>query len=328
MIRSGSLFLIALVLAAGCARKADEDESAPPSDRKVPVKVSRVTTGEAEVTVAAIGKTDVLRKQKVYSPIAGVVTSISVLEGSFIRAGAVLAVIRTKEAQAALSGAEALASAAMNEDERQEARRALELAKRSNNVAVLKSPFDGYITQRLVGERELVAENAELVTVVDLSSVAFVAQVQLKDIGSVAVGQGAKIDFPSMPSRTFRSRVEAISPRAVAENQTIFVRLGFEEGILHEGMLKAEMPGSAKIAVGRHADALFVPKQALIRNDETNESFVFVMSADSIALRIPVRVGIQSDSSVEILPGQLRRGMTIITEGNYGLDDSTRVEVR
>lgn len=328
MTRRVSLFLIFLFIAAGCVRKADEDESVPPSDRKVPVKVSRVSVHDAEVTVYSMGRTDVLRKQKVYSPIAGVVTSIAVLEGSFVRAGAAIAVIRTREAQAALNGAEALAAAAVNEDQRQEARHALELAKRSNNVAVMKAPFDGYVTQRLVGERELVAENAELVTLVDLSSVVFLAQVQLQDIASVAVGLRAMVEFPSIPTRTFRTNVEAISPRAMAENQTVLVRLGFDESVLHEGVLKAEMPGSVKIVIGRHPNALFVPKQALIRNDETNECFVFAVAADSIAQRIRVSIGVQSDSSVEVLSGQLRRGMAIITEGNYGLDDSTRVEVR
>jgi RND family efflux transporter MFP subunit len=276
-----------------------------------------------------VGKTDALRKQKVYSPIAGIVTAMHIQEGSFVRSGETIAVIRAKEAQASMAGAEVLLRSATTDHQRQEAQHALELAKRSDNVAVMKAPFDGYVAQRLVSESEIVAENAELATLIDLSTVVVVAQVPMQDVGSVRLGQKALVEFPAISGRTFDARVDAISPQATIESQTVPIRLRFtgEETSLN-ATIRTEMIATVVIVTGKRSNALFVPKQALIRNDETGQFSVFTITGDSIAKKINVNVGIQLDSMVELRTDRLKAGMPIIVEGSYGLADSMHIEVR
>jgi multidrug efflux pump subunit AcrA (membrane-fusion protein) len=88
------------------------------------------------------------------------------------------------------------------------------------------------------------------------------------------------------------------------------------------------MIASVGIVTGKRSNALFVPKQALIRNDETGQSSVFTITNDSIARKVDVEVGVQLDSAVEIRTNQLKAGMPVIVEGSYGLADSTRIEVQ
>jgi multidrug efflux pump subunit AcrA (membrane-fusion protein) len=323
-----TVFIVSMLL-VGCTRRQEEEHSSENADVRVPVTIAAVSTGDASATIRAVGKTDALRKQKVFSPIAGIVTALHIQEGSFVRSGETVAIIRTKEAQAAIAGAEALLQSATSEHQKQEAQHALELSKRSDNVAVLKAPFDGYVAQRLVSESEVVAENAELATLIDLSTVVVVAQVPMQDVGSVKVGQRALVEFPSINGRTFEARVDAISPQAMIESQTVPVRLRFtEEKARLNTSIRTEMIASVGIVTGKRLNALFVPKKALLRNDETGQYSVFTMTGDSIAIKIDVEVGVQSDSTVEIRTNRLRSGMPVIVEGSYGLADSTRVEVR
>jgi membrane fusion protein (multidrug efflux system) len=320
---------ITCMMLVGCTGRREEEHSPENADVRVPVTIAAVSTGDATVTIRTVGKTDALRKQKVYSPIAGIVVALRIQEGSFVRSGETIAVIRTKEAQAAIAGAEALLESATTEHQTEDARHALELATRSNNAAVLKAPFDGYVAQRLVSESEVVAENAELATLIDLSTVVVVAQVPMQDVGSVKLGQKALVEFSSIVGRTFEARVDAISPQAVVESQTVPVRLRFSaERTSLNTLIRTEMIASVGIVTGKRPNALFVPRQALIRYNETGLYSVFTMTGDSIARKIDVEVGVQSDSTVEIRTTQLRLGMPVIVEGSYGLADSTRVEVR
>jgi multidrug efflux pump subunit AcrA (membrane-fusion protein) len=325
--RLPALFITVMML-AGCTRRQEGEQPAGNSDVRVPVVVAAVSIGDASVAIHAVGKTDALRKQKVYSPIAGIVTALHIQEGSFVRSGETVGIIRSKEAQSAIAGAEVLLRSATTDRQKQEAQHALELAKRSDNVAVLKVPFDGYVAQRVVSESEIVAENAEIATLIDLSTVVVVAQVPMQDIGSVKLGQKALVEFSSINGRTFNARVDAISPQAMIESQTVPVRLRFTWEKSLKTSIRTEMIASVGIVTGKRSNALFVPKQALIRNDETGQFSVFTMTSDSIARKIEVEVGVQLDSTVEIRSGQLKAGMPVIVEGSYGLADSTHVEVR
>ena len=319
---------MALML-AGCVRRQGGEESAESANVKVPVTVAIISSGTASVTIRSVGKTDALRKQKVYSPIAGIVTTLHIQEGTSVHSGDVIAIIRSKEAQATIAGAEGLLQSATTDQQKQEAKQMLDLANRSDNVAVLKAPFNGYVSQRLVSESEVVAENAELATLIDLSTVVVVAQVPIQDIGSVKIGQKAFIDFPSIAGRKFDATVDAVSPQAVVESQTVPVRLRFDdEKSQINNPIRTEMIASVSIVTGKRNAALFVPKRSLIRNDETGTYSVFIMTPDSIAKKIDVEVGVQADSLIEIHSSQLKSGMPVIVEGSYGLADSTHVEVR
>jgi multidrug efflux pump subunit AcrA (membrane-fusion protein) len=320
--------LLAAALLAGCGRHRDDDDQPNESvEPRVPVKTAPIREGQATITIHAVGKTDALRKQKVYAPIAGIITSLRIQEGSSVRSGGTIALIRTKESQAAIAGAEALLQSAATDAQRQEAQHALDLAKRSDNLSAVKAPFDGYVAQRLVSESEVVAENAELGTLVDLSSVVVVAQVPMKDVEALKTGQSALVDFPSIAGQTFETTVDAISPQASVESQTVPVRLRFHDRRNRlKNPLRTEMIASANIITGTRPHALFVPEHALIRSDETNTSFIFVVAKDSIAHKIQVEAGVQKDSMIEIRSRELTAGLPVIIEGNYGLSDSSRVE--
>jgi len=321
-----SLLLCGLL--PGCTRRhaGDDDAEGSPGNAVVAVRTVPIVSGEMETVVSATGSTDAVRKEKVVAPIAGMLVSLKVLEGTPVRRGDVVAVIQPKEARAAVTGAEALLQAARSEAERSEARHAMQLALAGRNNLEVRSTTGGVVATRSAMEGELVPDNAELMTIVDLSTLIFVADVPLRDLSQVRPGEGARVTFQGLPGESFGARVEAVSPRSDPGSQTVRVRLAFS-GISPEKrhLLRSEMSGVARIVTGRHPGILIVPKSALLRNDENDTYTIVVATADSLARVIPVSVGARTDTSVEVASRSLLPGMRVVVEGNYSLADSTRI---
>jgi len=322
------LYLIPLVASlTGCTKHHAEDDEGEATvvTPVVSVRTAPVVRGNIDVVVAATGTTDAVRKEKVVAPISGVLVSLNVLEGTPVRRGDVVAVIQPKETRAAITGAETLLREATTEKERGEARRAMDLARRGANNLEVRATSDAVVASRSVTEGEVVAEGADLLTLVDLRTLDFIADVPLQDIDRVHRGEKAGIVFQSLPGRRFAAFVEAVNPRSDAQSQTVRVRLAFAALGSERSLLRTDMGGVAGIVTGVHSGVLIVPKEAVLRNDETNASTIVVATPDSVARIVPVDVGARTDSTAEVSGAGLAPGVRVVVEGNYALADSTRI---
>jgi len=324
-------FLCFLVLCGalpGCTQHhgGDDEGEGPSANAVVAVKTVSVARGDLETVVTATGNTDALRKEKIVAPIAGTLLSLKVLEGTPVRPGDVVAVIQPKETRAAITGAEVLLRAARTDAERAEAARAMQLARAAQNNCVVRSAAGGIVATRSATEGELVAENADLMTLVDLSTLIFVADVPVRDVAQVRPGEKAAVSFQALPGELFGAKVDAVNPRSDPQSQAVRVRIGFTgpEG-QRKRLLMSDMGGVARIVTGKRPGVLIVPKSALLRNDETDTYTIVVATADSLARVLPVEVGARTDSTVEVAGRGLLPGMRVVVEGNYALADSTRI---
>ena len=318
------------IIAGGCGKKAGSDDEGGGEHVKatVAVKSIPVRRGDMEITVHATGKVDALRKQKLFSPVAGRVTSLAALEGVSVQPGDVLAVIQTKESQGAILGAESLVRSAKTDEQKAEAQRALEIARSSENSVSIRASVSGIVSTRSISEGELVAENAELFTVIDLSTLVFVADVPARDLPSLALGQRCSILLQSLGAKPLMAVVEAINPQSDAMSQTVKVRLKLLTGDpAKRKLLKTDMIGDVTITTGLLKGAFIVPKAALLRNDESNAYTIVTFTPDSVSISLPVEVRGMTDSTVAIGNHNLKEGMNVIIEGHYALADSTRITV-
>jgi multidrug efflux pump subunit AcrA (membrane-fusion protein) len=323
------LLLSISIFSEGCRQKQGDDEGSQSAAKAtVSVKAGTVSERDAIIIVDAIGRTDALRKEKSYAPIAGRLVALKALEGMEVKKGDILAIIQTKESEATILGAESMLKSAVTTEQKSEAERILQLARSTQSSVNVYAKFDGFVSTRSASEGELVAENAELLTVIDLSTIDFLADVPLRDVSSIQRGEHASVSFQSIPAKLFPAIVDAINPQTDIQSQTVKVRLTFltlNNSLL--SLLRTEMIGTAKIATGVRRHALFIPKTALLRNDEDNSYSVVIITADSLAKIVPVTVGVSDEYSAEIRSEQIRAGMMIVTEGNYALTDSTRLSV-
>lgn len=327
-VRVACLITLVPLVIFGCKKGESEEASASQSTAQVPVEVSIIRQGDINVTIDAFGQTEALHKETVLSPVAGTITAVRVLEGSPVHPGDTLAEILTKESQAAVTGANELLAAATTPEQKSEAERALQLAQRSQNRVSVVAHASGVVSSRAVVGGSLVAEGTELLTIVDPSSVDFVAQVPLRDLTSVGLGEAARVDVTLVNHTIYNAQVAAISPESDPQTQTVRVRLHFE-GVTGDQriFLKDGITGTAHIITSVRTSVFLAPTTALLRNDANDAYSIVTVTSDSLARSIPVSVGVIVDTTAEISGPGLKSGMSVVIAGNYVLPDSTRVTV-
>ena len=62
-------------------------------------------------------------------------------------------------------------------------------------------------------------------------------------------------------------------------------------------------------------------------NEKQTDFWLMKIEHDSIAVRVPIEKGIENDSVIEILSAHVNLHDLIISEGAYGLPDSSLVKI-
>jgi len=294
----------------------------------VSVRATTVQDGTIPEQLMVTGHTEALARERIVSPIAGKLLSITGVEGAFIKEGEVLATIQSKESQASETGAEVMMADAKTPAERAEAERMLALAKKGQNGVAVRARISGLIATRSANSGEFVSENQELLSIVSPSEITFVADVPMARMNEVRIGEPAIVSLPMLPNQTLSASVYAIKPQADSTGQAAHVVFMFGKlSLFVLQSLRTGIVGSATITFDVRHHAMLVPKAAIIRNDETNERSVMTFGTDSIAHSIDVTPVTEVDSLVAVESDELKPGMNVITEGNYALTDSTRITI-
>jgi hypothetical protein len=74
--------------------------------------------------------------------------------------------------------------------------------------------------------------------------------------------------------------------------------------------------------------AATLPKNSVLSNETQSEFWVMKMINDTIAVKVPVKKGLESGDSVEIVSPEFSPKDKILLSGNYGLPDTALVTVQ
>lgn len=317
----GATVLLLIALQPGCKKSESSDTSPTVS---VDVRTAVIKKGYVEQTIQATGTTHIQREVQLRSSINGILVNFKYFNGDKIPKGTVIAQVRSKEAQAALQGAEVLLHSAQSEQQREEAQKAYTLAEQSSNTVAITAPFDGILTTKEKNEMEVIGEGDMIANLVDPSSIVFVADVPITSLNLIRTGQQVHLKFSGTPAKIFEGTVHRIEPLMNPSDQTAHVNILFSPTA---DILMGSMFGEASIVTGENKGALLVPKRALLVDDENNLTSVMTAGSDSLAHRVIVRVTWQNDSLAAIAAPGISDGAYIIVEGQYGLPDSTKIRV-
>ncbi len=320
--------LVAGLLVWGCSDSASQDESDAAPTQVVSVRTAPITRRDLPVTVEVNGTTEVRDRSTIVSTTDGTIVRLSAEVGTKVKSGDTLVVIRTRDSEASLVGAKRLIESAETPQQKSEAEKALEIARENEIRIPVVATRNGIIVDKLVSEGQTVTANTDLLEEADLSTLDFVANVQLRHLLDIKTGQPCTVDLISLPNRTFSGSVVSISAQSDPGSQTVPVRIQFALNTADlDPAPRIGMMGVAHIRVGEHRSALAVPNSALLRDDINDTYWIYTVSADSIAHEVPVSVGIITDSVAEIAGPGLTEGQAAIIQGNYEVSDSLRVTV-
>src|SRR5262245_721432 len=134
-----------------------------------------------------------------------------------------------------------------------------------NPLITVDSPIDGTVINRKVGPGQYVrSDNGEaLYAVANLSTMWLKANVPETEISLVRVGQEIEVRVNAFPDRVFKARITAIGASSDAATRRVVVRSEIPNP---DGVLKAEMFATFRIATDDGDKAPSVPVEALIRD--------------------------------------------------------------
>lgn len=195
-------------------------------------------------------------------------------------------------------------------------RRAREVQK----DATITSPIDGVVVERNFDPGSLVSPGTErpIVVVADLSTLKLQAGVSELEAGRLRVGMPARVTVQAKPGETFDGRISAIAPEVDARNRhfTVEVRTSNPSGSLLSGMF-----GTAAIPLERAAQALAVPRDAVISR---NGARVVLRIANETVSEVPVTEGLTDGTRIQVTQG-LSAGDVILADARRELAVGTRV---
>jgi multidrug efflux pump subunit AcrA (membrane-fusion protein) len=319
--------LLAAFLVSGCSNGSKNDDSSRQDSVQtvVPVRVDLIKKETLDVTIPAYGVTSAQQLYEVISPVTGVITKFDFYNGDRVIKGEAIASIITKESYAAIKGAETMLDNAVTDEQKKEAERTIKIAEQSSNQIKIIAPFTGTLVNRTKNENEVVNEGEQIAGLINKNSIYFIAQVPSGSISEIKIGQPVRIMFPSIRQTVFAGIVKRIAPGVNMESQTFPVQIEFSSPAQ---LLADSLYGEATVIVGQHRDVFVVPIKAVIHDEEKDTYSITVINPDSIAYTINVHPGIKKDSLEEIHGADLKEGMKVIIEGNYGLPDSTKVSIK
>ena len=167
-------------------------------------------------------------------------------------------------------------------------------AEKSVADTKIRAPFDGYITARPVAAGEYVALADKIATIVRIGTVKLDLQTPEQRASSAHIGDKVKARVSAFPNREFEGRVIAVNASVDPNSRAFVLEAAFEN---HDAALKPGMFATAHVQLPGNASAVFVPKQAVLRDKTTDSNQVFTISDGKAHLRV---VAIQDTSGDEI----------------------------
>lgn len=277
-----------------------EEKTAKTEEIVVSVKTCLVEEGNVTDIIQLNAKTVFLKKNLVQSPISGYVYAVKVKYGDLVKKNNVLFVIQSKESKA-MAGSD------------------------NENMGLIKvlANSDGYVAEVVVSETGgYVTEGAALCSIVENKNITVQANMPYEYKSSIKVGSKCQLSLPD--NTTIEGTVTRILPTVDANNQT--------QQILISPKSNQQIPENLNITAtfqkAKRNSCLMIPISALMSNEKQSEFWVMKIVDNDMAIRLPVDKGYSNETTVEIKGVGIQKGDMIITEGAYGMEDSTKVKIK
>lgn len=345
-LRAVALLLASTLLLAACKggngdAEAKGPDGADKGPEAVPVEVEAASRRAIAASYTGTAPLEPRAESQVVAKTSGVALQVLVEEGDVVRAGQVLARLDPDRAalQAAQSAAQMrkleanfrrsqqlaeqqLVSAADFDQLRydlENARAANRLANLELSYASVKAPISGVIAQRSIKPGNFVQINTPIFRIVDNSRLEATLNVPERELATLEAGQPVKLQVDALPGRTFDGTVDRVAPVVDAGSGTFRVIAAFD-GV---DLLQPGMFGRIRIDYDQRADALVIPRAALLEGE--TDSAVYVVR-DGKAVRVPVKLGYIDGAYAEVADG-LEAGERVVTAGKVALRDGSAVQV-
>jgi membrane fusion protein (multidrug efflux system) len=334
---------LAVALLGGC-KKGEGDAQAKDADKgpdAIPVEVAAVARRPIAASYSGTAPLEARGESQVVAKTSGVALQVLAQEGQSVRAGQVL--VRIDRARPALQAAQAEAQVRKLEANYSRARTLaaqkmvsandldqlkydLENARAVYNMTRLElsytdvvAPISGTVASRSIKPGNFVQINTPIFRIVDTSRLEATLNVPERELETLKPGLPVRLQVDALPGKTFAGTVDRVSPVVDSGSGTFRVVCAFDNaGVLQPGMF-----GRIRVDYASRADALALPRAALLE-DEAKPA-VFVVRGGK-AVRATLSLGYTEGEWAEVRSG-LKQGDQVVVAGKSAVRDGSAVQV-
>ena len=302
-MRTRFTYCCLLVVLFSCKSKTTGTVEEIP-EPETPVTVTAISNEPMEEYVELNATSTYLQKWSVKSTLNGYLQSANVQLNKPVAPGQVLYTVKTKEAKSI-----------------------------GNTINILDSSFKftgtnritasagGFISQIDHQNGDYVQDGEQLALITDTRSFVFLLDLPY-ELRHYMSGKTA-LEMVLPDGEKLKGTISGNMPAMDSASQTQRVILRVNAG--HP--LPENLIAKVKIIRLSKANANSLPKTAVLADETQSEFWVMKMLNDTIAVKVPVKKGIETNDRVEILSPPFLATDKFLVSGNYGLGDSARVKI-
>ncbi|MEX0976159.1 MAG: efflux RND transporter periplasmic adaptor subunit [Woeseia sp.] len=339
-----ALGMLILAILGGCQSDADDkagDDSAQDAPA-IPVEIALGSRGDIYAVYSGTAPIEAFADAQVVAKVGGEVREIHVEEGDDVESGQLLARLdgdrlRFEMQQAAANLSKLQRDYQRNIDLRDrslisagdfekiqyemEALQAThDLTRLELSYTEIRAPIDGVVSQRFIKVGNTIDVNAPTFQITSLEPLVSYLHVPEREYRRIAPGQAATLRVDALQGSTFSGTVARISPIVDPATGTFKATIEIYD---ESRRLKPGMFARLAIVYDMHADALQIPRSAIV--EEEGETAIFIVDEET-AHRRAVTTGYTENGRIEIIAG-LADEETFVLVGQAGLKEGTRVSV-
>jgi multidrug efflux pump subunit AcrA (membrane-fusion protein) len=226
--------------------------------------------------------------------------------------------------EATLNGARQSWGAVENSQASLEGIRA-QLAQAEKGLAdtTIRAPFDGFITARPVAAGEYVGLANKIATIVRMGSMKLQLQTPEQLAAKGKLGMTVVARIAAYPDRDFTGKITAVNPSVDPNSRVFILEARFDNP---KGELRPGMFATARVLLPGGESAVFVPRNAVVRDKTTDSYQVFTIDNHTAHLRV-VLVGEVEGDQIRIVNG-LAGNETVAVNSQSDLFDGAPVQAR
>ncbi len=346
------LILPASLIATVQAAWADE----PVQTTEVAVQTAKIVKADLQSYVMAYGMVEPepgmggkpAASSKIAAPIAGIIAKIHCQEGQQVNSGDLLFELDARSTDALIAKAKVAVEFAQKNfarkkqlkasdnvsrklyDEAEQlletAREDLRNAKTQRDLLQIRAPLSATMASIHFKIGEAVNLNTVLAELIDLERLDIAIKIPSREANNIQYGQRVEIstvskgeenreDLPVIPA----GKVVFISPQVDSLTDTVQVR-----ATLHrQSGLRPGQFVYVRILIDQHQSRLAVPIESLVSKENTS---VIAVVENNTAKQHAVKPGLRDGNLVEVEGENIHEGMTVVTQGAYGLPAETRIK--
>ena len=295
--------LLTVVFFTACKTSKNEPE-AEVAEPKTPVTVETISNVKLAEYLELNATASFLQKWIVRSNATGYLQTANATLNKFVNSKQILFTVKTKEAQSIGNSINILDKSFKFSG--------------INNIAANGS---GFISQVDHQRGDYVLDGDQLAVITDTKSFVFLMDMPYELRPYVINKKQLQMMLPD--GEQLMATVAGSLPSMDASSQT--QRIILKVNSKHN--LPENLIAKVRIVKSFSASGNSLPKAAVLTNETQTEFWIMKMLNDSIAAKVSIKKGIESDGRIEIISPVLSPNDKVLITGNYGLNDTAKVQI-